>query len=183
MQSKITSLINAEVQNGNLTSNQASELQNVFANAFSGGGASGAGGPGGPGGAGGGAGGPRPNCGSGDSSSGSSSSSSSSSIVKLVVQLVRRRDLLAKLLKLIQDLRPARRRATPPMVKPPPRTRHWWSITTARLKMIGASRQSALDHYPQNFSTRCARPTVLGQCSANCPDPSAGPEFPPWTRR
>jgi hypothetical protein len=50
MKSKITDLINGEVQNGKLTSAQASELQNVFSNAFSKGGP---GGPGGPGGAGG----------------------------------------------------------------------------------------------------------------------------------
>ncbi len=35
MKSKIDSLISQEVQSGKLTSNQATELQNVFANAFS----------------------------------------------------------------------------------------------------------------------------------------------------
>jgi len=44
MKSKIDSLISQEVQNGKLTSNQATELQNVFSSAFS------KGGPGGPGG-------------------------------------------------------------------------------------------------------------------------------------
>src|SRR5215469_2043027 len=47
MKTKIDSLIQAQVQSGNLTSNQASELQNVFANAFSQGGPGGAGGSGG----------------------------------------------------------------------------------------------------------------------------------------
>jgi len=47
MKSKIDDLINGEVQNGKLTSAQATELQNVFSSAFS------KGGPGGPGGAGG----------------------------------------------------------------------------------------------------------------------------------
>src|SRR5215467_2571127 len=49
MQSKINDLIANEVQNGTLTSDQADELKNVFAKAFSHGG-DGAGGPGGPGG-------------------------------------------------------------------------------------------------------------------------------------
>ncbi len=44
IKSKISDLINGEVQNGKLTSAQATELQNVFANAFSKGGPGGAGG-------------------------------------------------------------------------------------------------------------------------------------------
>ncbi len=56
MKSKIDSLIDGEVKDGKLTSSQAAELKNVFAQAFSGG-PSGAGGPGGPGGAHGGGGG------------------------------------------------------------------------------------------------------------------------------
>ncbi|MGO9396543.1 MAG: hypothetical protein ACLP19_01695 [Xanthobacteraceae bacterium] len=48
IKSKIDSLIAQEVQNGKLTSDQATELQSVFSNAFSQGGP---GGPGGPGGA------------------------------------------------------------------------------------------------------------------------------------
>ncbi len=47
IKSKIDDLISGEVQNGTLTSAQATELQNVFANAFA------QGGPGGPGGTGG----------------------------------------------------------------------------------------------------------------------------------
>jgi hypothetical protein len=49
MESKIDGLIAQEVQNGKLTSDQATELQNIFSNAFKGG-HGGAGGPGGPGG-------------------------------------------------------------------------------------------------------------------------------------
>jgi len=66
MQSKINDLIANEVQNGKLTSDQADELKNVFAKAFSHRG-DGAGGPGGPGGAGG-------QGGAGDASASSSSS-------------------------------------------------------------------------------------------------------------
>jgi hypothetical protein len=44
IKSKIDDLINGEVQNGKLTSAQATELQNVFSNAFSKGGPGGAGG-------------------------------------------------------------------------------------------------------------------------------------------
>lgn len=55
MKAKIDSLIDGEVKDGKLTSAQAAELKNVFAQAFSGG-PGGAGGPGGPGGAGGGGG-------------------------------------------------------------------------------------------------------------------------------
>jgi len=83
MKTKIDSLIQAQVQSGNLTSNQASELQNVFANAFSQGGPGGAGGPGGFGGSGcsGGAGGPT--C-TGDAGS---SSGSSSNVLQLLLSL------------------------------------------------------------------------------------------------
>jgi hypothetical protein len=49
MESKIDGLIAQEVQNGKLTSDQATEVQNIFSNAFKGG-HGGAGGPGGPGG-------------------------------------------------------------------------------------------------------------------------------------
>jgi hypothetical protein len=55
MKSKIDSLIAGEVKDGKLTSAQADELKNVFAQALQGG-PGGAGGPGGPGGAGGGGG-------------------------------------------------------------------------------------------------------------------------------
>jgi hypothetical protein len=76
MKSKIDGLIAQEVQNGKLTSDQATELQNVFSNAFKGG-PGGAGGPGGPGGPPpGGPGGPG---GASDSQSAGSDSDSSSS--------------------------------------------------------------------------------------------------------
>lgn len=85
MQSKIDDLIQSEVDSGKLTSDQASELKNVFASAFSGG-------PGG-------AGGPPASSSSNDSdtdttSSTSSSSSSSSSTVE---------ELLKKLLDALQS--------------------------------------------------------------------------------
>jgi hypothetical protein len=64
MKSKIDDLIASEVQNGNLTSDQAEELKNIFAKALpQHGGPGGAGGPGGPGGAEG-PGGPDGSCGS-----------------------------------------------------------------------------------------------------------------------
>ena len=78
MKSKINSLIAGEVSNGKLTSAQADELKNVFANAFKGG----------PHGAGGDA------DGDGDSSAAASSTSSTSSDVS---------KLLQDFLKLIQD--------------------------------------------------------------------------------
>lgn len=81
MKSKIDDLIAKQVDSGALTSDQASELKNVFANAMPQGGPGGGGGPGGPGGPGG-AGGPPPmgmNDNDGDDSSTSSTSSSSSS--------------------------------------------------------------------------------------------------------
>jgi hypothetical protein len=80
MQSKIDDLIQSEVSSGKLTSDQASELKNVFANTFSG--ASGAGGP------------PPPPDDSSDSSSTastdstSSSSSSSASAEDLMKELI-----------------------------------------------------------------------------------------------
>src|SRR5262249_44918949 len=78
MQSKINDLIANEVQNGKLTSDQADELKNVFAKAFShgGDGAGGPGGPGGPGGAGG-QGGQGGSCAPGGAGDASASSSSS----------------------------------------------------------------------------------------------------------
>jgi hypothetical protein len=69
IQSKINSLIQAQVSSGALTSSQATELQNLFNNTF-GNGQGGPGGPGGPQGAGGPPPGPPP---SGASSSGSNS--------------------------------------------------------------------------------------------------------------
>ena len=75
IKSKITDLINGEVQNGKLTSDQATELQNVFSNAFAKGGPGGAGGPGGPGGPGG-AGGHHGHHGGGPGGASSSDSSS-----------------------------------------------------------------------------------------------------------
>ena len=79
IKSKIDSLIAQEVQNGKLTSDQATELQSVFSNAFSQGGPGGPGGPGGgppPGGPGGPGG---ASSSSGDGSSGDSTSSTSDS--------------------------------------------------------------------------------------------------------
>jgi hypothetical protein len=110
IKSKIDSLIANEVQSGKLTSNQATELQNVFANTFSQGGSGGpggggpggagggprgpGGGPGGPGGpGGGGSGGPGGASGSGGSSASASSSDSSSSSDSL----------LSEFLKLVQS--------------------------------------------------------------------------------
>lgn len=82
MQSKINDLISNEVSGGKLTSAQADELKQVFANTFQGG-PGGAGGPGGPGGAGG--------CGGADGSSasnGTSNSGGSSSSDSDVTQLL-----------------------------------------------------------------------------------------------
>lgn len=91
MQSKINDLISQEVSDGKLTSDQASELKNVFANAFQGG----------PGGANG-AGGPPPGASSsdsdGDSDSSSTSSSTSSSSTDTDVA-----KLMQDFLKMIQD--------------------------------------------------------------------------------
>jgi hypothetical protein len=86
MKSKIDDLIANEVQNGKLTSDQADELKNVFAKAFSHGG-DGAGGPqGNPGGAGGagGPGGSGGSCGSGGSGDASASSSSSDQLNQIL---------------------------------------------------------------------------------------------------
>jgi hypothetical protein len=86
MKSKIDDLIATEVQNGKLTSDQAEELKNVFANAFSQG-PDGAGGPqGGPGGPGG-------SCAPGGSGDASASSDSSDQLSQL----------LADFLKLVQQ--------------------------------------------------------------------------------
>jgi len=83
MKSKIDDLIATEVQNGKLTSDQADELKNVFAKAFSHGG-DGAGGPqGGPGGAGG-PGGPGGSCAPGGSGDASASSSSSDQLNQIL---------------------------------------------------------------------------------------------------
>src|ERR1700733_2521771 len=75
IKSKINSLIQAQVASGALTSNQATELQNLFSNTF-GNGPDGSGGPGGPQGFGGPPPGPPP--------SGGSSSSSASAIAQLL---------------------------------------------------------------------------------------------------
>jgi hypothetical protein len=83
MKSKIDDLIQSEESSGKLTSAQATELKNVFANAF-------AGGPGGAGGA-------SSAASSSDSSSTDSSSSSSSSTTSDV------QDLLKKLLEALQS--------------------------------------------------------------------------------
>jgi len=89
MKSKIDDLINGEVSSGKLTTDQATELQNVFKAAFANG-PGGAGGPGGPGGAGGpppgGHGGPPPS--DGASSSDDSSSSTSTSIDDILKQFL-----------------------------------------------------------------------------------------------
>jgi hypothetical protein len=82
MKSKIDDLINGEVQNGKLTSAQATELQNVFSNAFAKGGPGGAGGPGGPGGAGGHHG--HHGGGAGEASSSDSSSSAADALVSAI---------------------------------------------------------------------------------------------------
>lgn len=101
MKSKIEELIAGEVSDGKLTSDQAEELKNVFANAFSGpggpgghGGPGGAGGPGGPGGPGG-AGGPPPSDNDDDDTSSVSSSTTSSD-----TQI---QDLMAQFLKSLQE--------------------------------------------------------------------------------
>ena len=75
IKSKINSLIQAQVSSGALTSDQATELQNLFSNTFGNGpgGSGGQGGPGGPG-----SGGPPP----GPPPSGSSASSSSASALE-----------------------------------------------------------------------------------------------------
>jgi hypothetical protein len=95
MQSKINSLIANEVSEGKLTSAQADELKNVFAQTFQGGpgGPGGAGGPGGPGGAGCGSDADDASSSAGASSSDTSSSSSDSDVSKL----------MSDLLKLLQD--------------------------------------------------------------------------------
>ena len=84
MKSKIDDLIQSEVDSGKLTSDQASELKNVFANAFSGG-------PGG-------AGGPPPTSDDSSSDTTSSTSSSSSSSSSSDVE-----ELLKKLLEALQS--------------------------------------------------------------------------------
>lgn len=85
MQSKIDNLIQSEVDSGKLTSDQATELKNVFANAFSGG----------PGGAGG-----PPPAPSDDASSDTTSSTSSSSSSSSSSQV---EELLKKLLDALQS--------------------------------------------------------------------------------
>lgn len=86
MQSKINDLISNEVSDGKLTSDQAAELKNVFAQTFQ----NGPGGPGGPGGQGG----PDTPGGPGGGAGGSSAASSSNSDVSQV---------LSDFLKLLQD--------------------------------------------------------------------------------
>ncbi|MGY3451790.1 hypothetical protein [Bradyrhizobium sp. USDA 4353] len=83
MQSKIDDLIQSEVDSGKLTSDQATELKNVFANAFSGG----PGGAGGP---------PPDDASSTDSTSITSSSDSSDSSSQV-------EELLKKLLEALQS--------------------------------------------------------------------------------
>jgi hypothetical protein len=85
MKSKIEDLIASEVQNGKLTSDQAEELKNVFANAFSHGpgGAGGPGGPGAPGGPGS-PGGPGGACAAGGSGNTSGSSDSSDQLSQML---------------------------------------------------------------------------------------------------
>ena len=87
MQSKIDDLIQSEVDSGKLTADQASELKNVFANAFSGG----PGGAGGP---------PPADDSSSDTTSSTSSSSSSSSSSSTSSDL---EELLKKLLEALQS--------------------------------------------------------------------------------
>ena len=86
MKSKIDELIATEVENAKLTSDQAEELKNVFANAFSQG-------PGGAGGPQGGPGGPGGGCAPGGSSDATASSNSSDQLSQL----------LSDFLKLVQD--------------------------------------------------------------------------------
>lgn len=76
LQSKIDDLISGEVSSGKLTSDQATELKNVFSNAFA------SGGPGGPGGP------PPPSDSSDSSSSTDTTSSSSTSAADLLQQLL-----------------------------------------------------------------------------------------------
>jgi len=80
MKSKIDDLIASEVQNGKLTSDQADELKNVFAKAFS----HGPGGAGGPQGGPGGAGGQGESCAAGGSADASASSSSSDQLNQIL---------------------------------------------------------------------------------------------------
>jgi hypothetical protein len=106
IKSKIDSLIANEVQSGQLTSNQATELQNVFANTFSQGGPGGSGGPGGggPGGAGGGPGGPGGPGGGGSGGPGGASASDGSSASASSSDSSSSSDsLLSEFLKLIQS--------------------------------------------------------------------------------
>ncbi len=84
MQSKINDLIQGEVSSGNLTSAQADELKNVFAQTFQGG----PGGPGGPGGSGG-PGGPGGSSSSDSSSSASSTDSSNSSTSQMLTDFLK----------------------------------------------------------------------------------------------
>lgn len=89
MQSKIDDLIQNEVSSGKLTSDQASELKNVFANTFSGS-ANGAGGP------------PPPPDG-GDSSSTSSTDSTSSSNSSSSSSSTTTAELMKELISLLQN--------------------------------------------------------------------------------
>src|SRR5258708_1465879 len=82
LKSKVDDLIAAQVSDGKLTSDQATELKNVFQNAFAkgpGGGPSGPGGPGGPGGS---------DAASTDGSSNSSSTSSNTDLQKLLADFL-----------------------------------------------------------------------------------------------
>ncbi len=92
MKSKIDGLIQNEVSSGRLTGDQATELKNVFANAFSGG-PGGAGARGGPAGAGA----PPDSSNDGDSDDSTSATSSSSSSTTSTVD-----DLLKKLVEILK---------------------------------------------------------------------------------
>ena len=91
IKSKIDGLIASEVKSGKLTSDQATELQSVFSNAFSQGGPGGLGGAGGPppGGPPSGAGGSNSDTSSSSSDSGSSTSSDATTLLKDFLKLLK----------------------------------------------------------------------------------------------
>ena len=107
IKTKISSLIDTEVSSGKLTSDQATELKQIFSNASPTGGAGGAGGPGGGGGGPGGPGGaggppPGPPPGGGGSSASDSSSSSDTSSSSTTSTTTSATDLLNDFLKTLQ---------------------------------------------------------------------------------